>query len=70
MFPPRLTYMCFRRVFDVVSLGQEPLFTNFAGPPSNFIGTLDYLFFSHRHLTVTQARSPFSPGLPAPRPHT
>ena len=36
-----------------VTLGQEPLFTNFAGPPSNFIGTLDYLFFSHRQLTVT-----------------
>jgi len=24
-------------------LGDDPLFTNFAGPPSNFVGTLDYL---------------------------
>jgi len=35
-------------------LGQEPLFTNFTGPPYNFVGTLDYIFFSPGSLRVTQ----------------
>ena len=38
-------------------LGDEPLFTNFTGPPSNFVGTLDYIFYSAAQLRPTQARA-------------
>ena len=38
-------------------LGDEPLFTNFTGPPSNFVGTLDYIFYSPAQLRPTHPRA-------------
>ena len=35
---------------------QEPLFTNFTGPPANFVGTLDYICTSAGHWSTSAVK--------------